>query len=120
MMLGIAVCIFITPDTIRIGAFRLMTEAGLTAGLTTLLFATFGALRIIALYANGHWQPWGAWARGLGAITAAFLWFQMGLALLLLTKITGTLSVGIPVYAVLTIGELVSCYRAASDEIRRS
>lgn len=120
MMLGIAVCVVLTPATIEMGAFRFLREAGLTAVPVAIVFGAFGALRAVALWANGYWQPGGARARMLCASAAAFMWFQMLVALLALMRVTGTLSVGIPVYAVLTACELISCYRAAYDEVRRS
>jgi hypothetical protein len=119
MMIGIAVCLVATPKTLEMGAFRFMTEARWSAAAVAWVFGVFGMLRVAALYANGHWQPWGARARMAGSMVAALMWFQMMIALALLTNVTGTLSIGIPVYIVLTVGELFSCYRAAADEIRR-
>jgi hypothetical protein len=119
MMIGIALCVLITPKTIDLGAFRLMTDAGFSALPVGITFAIVGAVRFFALYRNGRMQPYGAWMRAGGAMIAAFMWFQMCLALVLLTELTGTLSIGIPVYAVLTAAEVYSCYRAAADEISR-
>lgn len=119
-MIGIALCIIFTPKTIEMGAFRFMLEAGWSATVIKAIFLAFGLARVSALYANGRWQPWGARLRALCAIAAAFMWFQMGLALALLTYVSGMLSIGIPVYAVLTVGELRSCYRAATDEFRHA
>ena len=116
MMVGIAVCVLITPRTIEMGAFRFMVEIGMTSGPVAIIFAVFGALRVVALYANGKWQPLGARARFAGALVAALMWFQMLLALFLLGRVTGTLSIGIPVYLALTIGEILSCHKAAIDE----
>lgn len=123
-MLGISACIFLTPKTIEIGAFRFMVQAGLTAGPAGVLFFAAGMLRAAALISNGRWQkgPWryGSKARAVGAAMGAMLWFQLGLALLLLTQVTDTLSIGIPVYAALTVGELISCYRVGFVYDRRS
>lgn len=114
MMLGIALCILLTPRTIEMGSFRFMTEAGLSPLKIFMIFATAGLMRIFALYANGRWS-YGTHARALAAVIGAFMWFQMAWALILLTSETGTLSVGIPVYLVLTATEVVSCYRVARD-----
>jgi len=118
-MLGIAFCATVTPKTIEMGAFRLLMETGLTSGRVTVIFFVVGALRAASLYFSGAWQPWGARCRAFGALVGSVMWLQMTIALVLLTEITGTLSIGIPVYAALTVGEMVSCHRAASDEIRR-
>lgn len=114
MMVGIAICIFITPDTIKMGAFRFMTSAGLTPGMLFAFFLIGAALRMFALFANGRFKH-GSHFRAIGSGLAAFLWFHMALALVLLTETTGTLSLGIPVYFVLSFGEVVSCYRTAVE-----
>lgn len=117
MMLGIAACIFITPRTIEMGSFRFMQEIGIGPSSAFLIFASAGILRIIALYANGRW-PHGTTARVVSGSVGAFMWFQMAWALMLLTRETGTLSVGIPVYLCLTVSEVISCYRVAFDSHR--
>jgi hypothetical protein len=114
MMVGIALCVFLTPKTIEMGAFRFMIGVGFTPMLTFLFFTACGVLRVIALYANGRW-PRGWIARCLGCVGGMILWSQMMVALVFLTATTQTLSLGIPVYLVLTIGEFVSCYRVAYD-----
>jgi len=119
-MLGISLCVLVTPTTIELGSFRFMTVVGFGDMIVSLIFMAFGLARLGALYANGHWQPYGSWLRAFGALAGGFMWFQMMLALAWMTSFTGTLSIGIPVYAALTVGEIVSCYRASADEIRRS
>ncbi len=119
MMLGIAVCLIATPKTIELGAFRFLLDAGLTSGRVAVLLLAVGVLRAVSLYLNGLWQPWGARSRAFGALVGSVMWLQLTIALVLLTEITGTLSIGIPVYAALTVGEMISCHRAAADEIRR-
>jgi hypothetical protein len=110
MMIGMAVCIFLTPKTIELGAFRFMTYFGMSSLPAFALLFIAGTLRICALIANGRWQ-YGSLARLSGAILGAFFWFQLGVALVLLTQVSGTLSIGIPVYFVLMGGEIYSCYR---------
>lgn len=114
MMLGMAVCIFLTPKTIELGAFRFMAHAGLTALPAFLLLFIAGTLRICALLANGRWQ-YGSLARVVGGIVGAFFWFQLAVALVLLTGVTGTLSIGIPVYLILMAGEMYSGYRVGLE-----
>lgn len=114
-MLGIAVTLAASPATIQRGSFRYMLDAGLTPSLLGPFFALVGVLRIIALYANGEWKPWGPRCRAAGALLGALIWGQMALALAQLTKDTSTISLGIPVYFCIILGELFSCYRAAAD-----
>lgn len=115
MMLGIAGTIAASPRTIASGGFHLMQNVGLTPTLLGWLFSMGGCLRIAGLYANGHWPVYGPWARAGCALAGAGLWAQMCLALIPWSGKSGYISIGIPVYAVLALGEIISCYRAASD-----
>jgi hypothetical protein len=115
MMLSMAIEIAIWPGTIGASAFRYILQM---IGPTNmgLFFAVFGLLRIAALIANGHWPVYGPWMRTIGAGAAALLWFQMDIALVMLAPHNnGTPSPGIPVYLALTIGEILSAYRAMTN-----
>lgn len=117
-MAAVAVGTMIFPGALERGPFRLLGELGLgSLGVGTIM-GTFAVLRAIALYANGNWQPYGAWLRAFGAGAAAVIWFQMMLALIALSMATGLFLVSIPIYGVLTVSELFSCYRAGFDERR--
>ena len=114
-MLGIALEIAIWPSSIASGSFRLLLVVISPAELA-LFFGTFGLLRIAALIANGSWPEHGPRMRAMGAGAAALMWGQMCIALMLLTpNLGGVPSAGIPVYFSLTVGELISAYRAISD-----
>lgn len=119
MMIGIALCILLTPMTIEMGSFRYLRDFGFTAGVAVFTFAAVGLLRIFALYANGRW-PGGWKARLAGSVAGAMVWAYMAYALLLLTRETGTLSIGIPVYACLSVAEVISCYRIGLDSSYRA
>lgn len=119
-MLGLAIEIMIWPSTIGASAFRFVLAVVSTENMG-LFFVLFGALRIAALIANGSWPVHGPKMRAFGAGASAVMWGQMCVALLLLTPINqGIPSPGIPVYFALTIGELISAYRATSDVVRTS
>ncbi|MBN9007226.1 MAG: hypothetical protein J0H40_17650 [Rhizobiales bacterium] len=112
MMLGLAVLIMLSPDSIAASAFRLLLNI-LTPAWLGWGFAIAGTARLAALIANGHWQVWGPILRAWGAFAGAFIWSQMCIALIQLIPHVGSPpSPGIPVYLVLTIVELVSIYRA--------
>ena len=114
-MLGIAFEIAVWPSSIASGSFRLLLVVISPAELA-LFFGTFGLLRIAALIANGSWPEHGPRMRAMGAGAAALMWGQMCIALMLLTpNLGGVPSAGIPVYFSLTVGELISAYRAISD-----
>jgi len=115
MMLGMAVVIAINPQTVKAGGFYLMARIGLTAPVLAVLFTFVGCLRVAALIANGVYPVWGPRARAASALFSAALWSQMMLALVAWSAQQNYLSIGVPVYLFLTFGELVSCYRAATD-----
>jgi hypothetical protein len=115
IMVGIATTIAISPRAVASGGFHLLQNLGLTAEVLVLLFAIGGCVRIAALWANGRWQVCGPWFRFGCALAGAFLWAQMCLALIEWSDGAGYVSIGVPVYAGLALGELISCSRAARD-----
>lgn len=116
VMLGLGVEIAIWPETISSGSLRIILVIVSPQNMA-FFFAVFGVLRIAALIANGSWPTHGPRLRAMGAGSAALMWGQMCVALILLTPHNqGIPSPEIPIYFALTIGELVSAYRAMTDE----
>jgi len=115
MMIFIAVIVAVNPKTIEFGGFYLMRDIGLTAEVLGALFMACGWVRIVALFANGHWPVYGPRFRAACALMGAVIWTQMLLALTAWSTKSGYISIGVAVYFFLTVGELISCYRAAAD-----
>lgn len=115
MMIGMAIVIAMNPQTVKVGGFYLMADIGLTAPVLGVIFSIGGCLRGVSLVANGMWPKWGPIFRGICALLGASLWIQMALALIAWSGKNGYVSVGVPVYLCLTLGELISLYRAATD-----
>jgi hypothetical protein len=115
IMLGMAATIIASPSSLEKGAFRWMLVVGFTPVVLGMFVGIVGAIRCVALYANGRSCLWGPRLRALGALGGAFIWVWMGLALVYLTNDTGTLSLGIFNWFGLALGEMVSCARAGSD-----
>lgn len=114
-MLFLALECAIWPGTIGASAFRYMLHVIGPTNISLFFFAA-GTLRIAALVANGSWPVYGPLMRAAGAGMAALIWFQMDIALFLLAPHNnGIPSPGIPVYFAITIGEIVSAYRAMTD-----
>lgn len=114
-MLCIALTLFLSPRSIEASSFRLMLAAGYTQFAAAFFFLIAGGLRICALFANGTLPVYGPLVRAIGALAGAVIWGQMGIALLGMSPITGTISAGVPVYFALVGGELYSCFRAVTD-----
>src|SRR5258708_38911234 len=115
MMMGIAVTIAVSPQAVDDGGFHLMKNLGLTPTILAVLFFVASISRAIGLYANGRWPIYGPWCRALGAAVGVIIWAQMFLSLIKWSGQSGYVFLDVSVYLFLTIGELVSCYRAASD-----
>lgn len=112
MMLGIAGFLMIWPNSIESGSFRYVLTV-VSATTIVGIYMAIGLARIAALIANGHWEFWGPIIRAIGAFVGAVVWAQMAAALFMLIAEVGTPpSIGIPVYAVLALFELISMYRA--------
>ena len=110
--LGEGILLTLSPRSLEASSFHFMLDH-LTLEMCVLLYVGVGTGRIIALYLNGHWMPYGAWVRVAGAAIGAFLWLQMVFALLIYNSAVDLpYSPGIPVYATLVLFEIVSGYRA--------
>lgn len=118
MMLGMALVIAINTDAIKFGGFYLMSNVGLTAPVLGVLLTFIGCVRCVALVANGFWPVWGPRMRASCAFLGASIWAQMLFALVTWSAERDFLSVNVPIFVMLTVGELISCYRAALD-VRR-
>lgn len=111
IMLSIAAWLAVWPDAIAASSFRLVLRV-MEVGTIFTILAVFGALRLAALIANGRWT-YGVHCRAICASFAALVWAQLGAALVDLHFAVGsTPSIGIPVYATLATGELMSMGRA--------
>lgn len=114
-MLCLAVEIFVWPLTLGASAFRYLAVVVNTQNVGFLFFFVAIA-RGVALIVNGRSDVYGPRVRALGAMAGAVIWSQMLVALfVLMSEVSSPPSPGIPVYFALTICELISCYRAATD-----
>lgn len=111
-MMGEGLLLMLSPRSIEASSFRYLIDV-VPIWLCIILFAWLGGARIIALALNGHWMPHGAYVRAVGAVAGAFMWAQMGASLLVNNMAKGDpVSPGIPIYATLTLFEVVSVYFA--------
>lgn len=115
MMLGIALDIAYSPHAIAAGGFHLLQNLGLTPRVLIAFFLITGLARLGSLYANGHLPIYGPWCRVACAALGAFIWAQMMLSLVVWSEAGDYLSIGVPVYFFLMVGEIVSSAMAAKD-----
>ncbi len=113
MMIGFAITIALWPDTIQASSFRYILRV-ISAESMGVFFTVFGVMRFSALIANGSWPIYGPRFRTIGAGAGALMWGQLSASLIYLSP-PHPPSPGIPVYILLTVGELISAYRVMSD-----
>lgn len=119
-MLCLALEIFVWPATIGASAFRYIAVVVRTGNLGCLFFI-IAIARGVALIINGRSAVYGPRVRAVGAMAGAVIWAQMLVALfILIAETQSPPSPGIPIYFALTVCELISCYRAATDVRIRS
>lgn len=116
IMIGLAALLFLWPNAVLASDFRIILTI-VSAEHMAVFFGVFGLLRAAALIANGSWPIHGPRLRAIGASSGALMWMQMTIALVQFASFNeGVPSPALPVYFALTIGEIVSAYRAMTDE----
>lgn len=111
-MIGEGVLLSLSPRSIESSAFQFIIQM-VPLWLCIVIFVGLGGARILALSLNGHWMPFGAYVRAVGAVAGAFMWGQMCASLWTYNIVRDTeISPGIPIYATLTLFEIVSMYFA--------
>ena len=114
MVILMAFTLAIDPHTIEKSSFRLLLDLGIPPIVFMLVAAFTGSIRIFALVWNGRvWYS--AQMRAIGIAISAVIWGQLCMALVLRTFETGSISLGISIYGVLTGGELFALYRVFKE-----
>lgn len=113
-MIGLAIEVFIWPQTLEESAFQWMVVVVNPKFIGAILLIG-GSVRIVALILNGVSLSLGPRLRSVCAIVGAMLWIQFGTALVKLSIDQGFASPGIPFWYTFTLAELYVTYRAALD-----
>ncbi|MBN9444401.1 hypothetical protein [Bosea sp. (in: a-proteobacteria)] len=114
-MLLFAFTLALPGDSLDRGALRLLADNGASEEAMALLFAVMGTMRSVALFANGKLPLYGPLMRYAGSLVGALTWSAMMTPLLLDSLITRKVSLFVPLLGMLTLGELISVYRAVRD-----
>jgi hypothetical protein len=109
--LGEGILLIYSPGSVQAGAFRFMLQI-VDVPTITIVYLVIGVSRIIALGLNGHWMPYGAYTRAVGAAIGALMLAQMDAALVTYSTHGNTLPFGTPLFGVLALFEAISMYRA--------
>lgn len=116
IVLGFSLATAITYGQKQSGAFLMLANSGFGDFEVIVTFTFIALASMGALYANGHWQPYGSWLRAACSVLRAMIWGVLFVALITIHWKTGVLYRGaIVTYGVFTLFELLSCHRAAND-----
>lgn len=118
-LFGLSLQLFLlTPDTSS-GSEKFLLQY-LSPDFIGLVYLVVCYCRACALVINGQSLVYGPQTRAMGALAGALIWGQMDISLIKLyvNGVTAN-SPGISLYFAMTIGELFTVYRAATD-VRRS
>lgn len=115
MMLGMSFVIAASPQSVHMSGLSLMMILGVTPLVLGVSFFLIALVRMTALIVNGMSFTVGPHARSIASLFGAMIWVQMAFATWEWSTNHGYVAVSVPVYAALTVGEIISCYRAATD-----
>lgn len=114
-LVTIGALLALCPHTATIGGLRLGADLGFPVATCSAVFAVAGAARAAALFHNGSW-PWGGpLLRAAGAAIGGLAWVQIAYGVLVAALGHDQAPADAVTYGVLTLGEIVSCYRACAD-----
>lgn len=113
-LLGYGIELFFYPSLIYSSMFTAILQV-INGEHLAVGFLLIGFIRLSALLANGSWPIAGPALRFVGALMGAVIWLEMGIALVHQYNAGSVKPVSIPMFIPLALGEMVSCYRAASD-----
>lgn len=117
IMLSVGALLVFSPASLEASAMRYLLER-ITVEHCSQVLTLAGVARIVALGLNGNWMPYGGWIRAGGAAVGALMWGQWAAALFELHLKTGLpISPGVPVYAILSLCEVVSYFWALNGVV---
>lgn len=114
-MISIGIGLALPGNSLAAGAFRHLHVTEVNENVVAVVIGAIGVLRVVALFLNGRWKPYGAYCRTAAAVVGALTWSLLASTLLFNSLLEGVLSIGFPIYVNLLIGELVSARRSSAD-----
>lgn len=115
--LGLAGQIFLWPESSRSGVFYWIAPS-LRGIWMSGLFLFLGSVRFYGLTLNGHrvfGHRIGPWIRAIAGVVCAVVWGQFVVGLMRLSVAQGYPSPGIPLWLMVTLGEIYIAYRAIAN-----
>lgn len=111
----VALTLALPGDSLDRGALRLLVDVGASEEAMATIFAVIGTMRAVALFANGKLPFYGPLMRYFGSVIGALVWFVLMSPLAYDSLLSGKVSIYVPLLGMLTLGELISVYRAVRD-----
>ncbi|WP_429068506.1 hypothetical protein [Bosea sp. OAE752] len=114
-LLLMAFTLALPGDSLDRGTLRLLAENGASEEAMAVTLGCIGSMRAVALFANGKLPVYGPLMRYAGSFVGAFVWMMLMLPLVYDSLLSGKVSIFVPLLGMLTLGELISVYRAVRD-----
>jgi hypothetical protein len=114
-LLLVAAVLALPGDSLDRGVLRLLSYSGVSEEAMAFTFAVIGTMRCVALFANGKLPLYGPLMRYAGSFVGALVWAMMMTPLVFDGLVSRSWSIFVPLLLMLTIGELISVYRAVRD-----
>lgn len=91
-------------------SFNIMGEDALA-----FFFGFVGMARLAALWASAQFLTYGPRVRAIGSVLGSAIWLEMTLASIWSGVLANRTTLAAAIYGSLTVGEIISCYRATYD-----
>lgn len=114
LQMGVGVFCAVWFNIKIIGAFTVLIGMGLNYLHVGLLFGVIGALRCLALYANGKWRH-GCYVRAAGCAVGVVVWTQMFAGIFIVLLTTQQLFMVLFVWSTFAVFEFASLCRSILD-----
>lgn len=110
----ISICLA-APNVVLTGGFAILRDRGVSPEVCAAAFAFVATMRLAALVANGNIPVYGPRIRAASAAACVLIWFNLALALAYDYAVDSRLSLGLPIYVMLTACDMYSATRATRD-----
>lgn len=117
MILAWGIVLLLPGETFTSPAYEFLADLGTEAAWGSTLIV-IGALRVVALIVNGHWQEGSPVMRAVAAALGVIVWSLFLAGFVDLSIARSAVSPGAGVYLVLLGADLFSCARAGADAVR--
>jgi hypothetical protein len=115
ILLGIGITMVLPPPIYQQGLLKVFGSVGISEFAMGLVFIFIGVLRLVALVVNGASTDYGPRVRAIVAAVTAVIWAQLATSLFIDALTGDRISLQLPLYLGLMVGEFIAAFRAVQD-----